>query len=1259
MAVRIEANAEPIPGYRLIERLGGGGFGEVWKAEAPGGLFKAIKFVFGDLSAGDDADGARATQELKALSRVKTVHHPYILSLERYDIIDGQLVIVMELADRTLWDRFRESRSQGLPGIPRTELLTYLRETAEALDLMNIQFQLQHLDIKPQNIFLVFNHVKVADFGLVKDLGNMAAATVTGGVTPVYAAPETFDGWLSRFSDQYSLAIVYQELLTGQRPFAGSTMRQLVLQHLQGAPDVSSLPARDRAIVQRALAKNPDERYPTCLEFVQALIAAGAAAKAGAMPAPPPSFPSAPAPPPADTKHNGVAMPAAQNPTAQSPAAQSPAAPTEDVERTHAARGQRLLPSVADVKKAPALDEDDARERPNMLPARPMGVAPPQPSPAHEMDVGTVTHPHRPKSTGTSASAKLVESGYRGIVQPSLIVGLGKLGVQTLLALRRTLSQAFGHPDALPHVRLVGIDTNPESIQAAGHGDGQATLRPHELVLARLHRPSHYLQQRTRDGELPTDSWLNAKLIYRLPKQQQSAGLRALGRLAFVDNFRHIAKRLEAELQACGAQDTLHEMVKQTDLGIRSPIPRVYVVAGLGGATGSGMFLDAAYVLRHLLRKHGFGRADVVGLFFLPATDKQGIRSTTLAQSYAALKELHHYASGQSAFSARYPGADGSSALQSITEAAAPFERCMFLTLPAQHTGPGDEPEALAESAVLAGQFLYRDVATPLGKAIDGARQQWRLNAASLDTSVPTYQTFGMYRILWPRRHVLQQAAQRLCGRLVARWMTKDASPLAETLASWAQEQWDEAGMRPEALISRHQEMCEQQLQQPVERLLQDILNPLVPLLTAPDAGKSATTSINAAPVESALAGLEKLLGLPDECRNSSNATMTPGTVEKILAEGAAALADGVDGQLTALIVRLLEEPAYRLAGAEEGLRQFCQIAEQSLQAQETLTKELHDRAASLYQRIQKILESPQPASLTQTNSAWTFGLTRKSPAAGPSFGADLLELLRVYAKTRYQCLILRHISRLYVSLRGHLSDQIREVGFCRQRLGELAGILDAKPAAIRLPQTPSEKILLPDGCKSMSEAVEHLETQVSVDDLLAFDNVVQALINKQFHALLHVCMGPSNLVRALAPLMVQEAEEFLGPRVPEVAAGEFGADEDKSEEQRAEPLAAAWDQAVPKLGRVSAPNEFTIAAFPATPTGQALKAIAKQALPNVQVIDGDNRDEIAFYRELQQITLQDLEQFGSIAQEAYRQRCAGDPNFLHTRIDVAAWQPV
>src|SRR6266545_640069 len=269
MPVRLVSQEElpgPLAGYRLLERLGRGGFGEVWKVEAPGGFLKAAKFVFGDLEAMDE-ESRPAEQERKAMKRVLMIRHPYILSLERYDEIDGQLIIVMELADRNLWDRFRDCRAQGLPGIPRDELLGYMRETAEALDLMNGTYQLQHLDIKPQNLFLVHNHVKVADFGLVKDLEGMAAS-VTGGVTPVYAAPETFEGRVSRFCDQYSLAIVYQELLTGVRPFTGANTRQLLMQHLQGTPDLASLPPTDRPIIARALAKTPDQRYPTCNELV-------------------------------------------------------------------------------------------------------------------------------------------------------------------------------------------------------------------------------------------------------------------------------------------------------------------------------------------------------------------------------------------------------------------------------------------------------------------------------------------------------------------------------------------------------------------------------------------------------------------------------------------------------------------------------------------------------------------------------------------------------------------------------------------------------------------------------------------------------------------------------------------------------------------------------------------------------------------------------------------------------------------------------
>ena len=250
MAILPQPGAEPIPGYQLLERLGTGGYGEVWKATAPGGLTKAIKIIYGHMR------DSRAEQEFKALGRIKEVRHPFLLSLERVEIIHDQVFIVTELADQSLHDRFLACRKQGMRGIPRAELLTFLRDAADALDYMNEQYALQHLDIKPQNLLLVGSHIKIADFGLVKDLYG-TSTTATGGVTPIYAPPEAFDGRVSRYSDQYSLAIVYEEMLTGTRPFPGTTALQLAAQHTSSPPLLDPLPPHDRPIIGRCWRRSP------------------------------------------------------------------------------------------------------------------------------------------------------------------------------------------------------------------------------------------------------------------------------------------------------------------------------------------------------------------------------------------------------------------------------------------------------------------------------------------------------------------------------------------------------------------------------------------------------------------------------------------------------------------------------------------------------------------------------------------------------------------------------------------------------------------------------------------------------------------------------------------------------------------------------------------------------------------------------------------------------------------------------------------
>jgi tetratricopeptide (TPR) repeat protein/serine/threonine protein kinase len=264
--------------------LGRGGCGEVWKATGPGGFPVAMKFV----RLGDQA----AAVELRSLDLMKQLRHANLLSVfgawQNHDL----LIIAMELGERTLLDRLQEAvKKQKLPGVPLAELFDCMRDAARGIDYLNGPRPgpdgqpgqgVQHRDIKPANLLLVGGSVKVADFGLAKLL-NRSVVSNTGHLTVGYAAPESFRGKTSGRSDQYSLAVTYCHLRANRLPFMGDAAK-VMIGHMSLPPDLTMLPEAERPVVARALAKEPDARWPSCRAFVQAL--ADAAAPSAVVPAP-------------------------------------------------------------------------------------------------------------------------------------------------------------------------------------------------------------------------------------------------------------------------------------------------------------------------------------------------------------------------------------------------------------------------------------------------------------------------------------------------------------------------------------------------------------------------------------------------------------------------------------------------------------------------------------------------------------------------------------------------------------------------------------------------------------------------------------------------------------------------------------------------------------------------------------------------------------------------------------------------------------
>ncbi|MFJ4874181.1 protein kinase [Streptomyces sp. NPDC088745] len=265
--------------YTLAERVGGGAMGEVWRAE-DGVLerFVAVKILLPKLLE-DPQFAARFRREAKLLA---SLAHPGIVDVHDYGEQeaagqDGDRIayIVMELIDGRPLDEVREDDGPMPAG-------RALGLVAQALDALHTAHRggIVHRDLKPSNLMLSGDgRITVTDFGIAhsKAASRLTASHSVLG-TALYIAPEQAEGLaVLPASDLYSLGVVTYELLTGEVPFNGDTVLEVVLKHIrEPAPALpDSFPPAVRDFVARALAKAPEERYADAAVMAAAARAAG------------------------------------------------------------------------------------------------------------------------------------------------------------------------------------------------------------------------------------------------------------------------------------------------------------------------------------------------------------------------------------------------------------------------------------------------------------------------------------------------------------------------------------------------------------------------------------------------------------------------------------------------------------------------------------------------------------------------------------------------------------------------------------------------------------------------------------------------------------------------------------------------------------------------------------------------------------------------------------------------------------------------
>lgn len=1200
-----QTGAEPVPGYKIMDRLGSGGFGEVWKCEAPGGIFKAMKVIHGDLRQKDSDAYRFAEQELKALKRVKMVRHPYLLALDRYDIVDGRLVITMELADCNLWERFRDCRAAGHEGIPREELLQYMSESAEVLDLMYDKHQLQHLDIKPQNLFLVHNHVKVADFGQVKDLEGLVAS-VTGGITPVYAAPETFDGYVSRYCDQYSLACVYQELLTGQRPFDGTSMQQLLMQHLQGVPNLNPSPVADRPMLARALSKKPEDRYPSVAAFINAI-------RAGT---------------PAAVRSPAMAFAGSSSDSGSSISFGDTG--------TGTGSGDPIFRSSFDSNPpptgTPGVDQSTGLHFLNSAPSFDPTVT----------SFGGI---------GNEKTAPPEKTGP-GTIRPAIVIGLGHTGQQILRRFRKRLTRDYGQPDALPAFRSILIDTDEEALL-----ESQKSFPSADMVPAALNRPAHYLRPRA-NGRTVMEGWFDPKILHTLPRAPLTMGLRALGRLAFCDHYRAIMQKFQTELDACAESDALNATCDATGQQLRTNRPRIYIAAGLGGGTGGGMFLDLAYAVRARMRRLGYEKPEIIGLLMVPPDGGPGqVSPQALANTYAALTELYHYGDANTVYTAAFDERFGN-----IRDTEPPFSRVVLLpglehpassshtpsagTTPRASgtvgpltsrrtatvsgtaavrdkrrsgvsrspdaTSPGADFEGLAEAARLIGYELL----TPLGRVADENRPAAAGNTAT---------TFGMARFGWPRAKIVERAARVIAPVLLGHWVSPDAQHVRDTVPKWAQERFHQLGLNYETFSANLRHADDGLEARALEDRIRHIVEPLTPkgwLARLPESSLIA----------GALEQLTRLIGPPRESEKRP-----PSVLEA--AVGAAAVAAGktVSRELCDMFPALLDAPDFRFAGTEAAIRQLLAGVNETASRFAADIAEHEPLATHAYDRLA------------------FFSYPQKGTKRGAA--SELADVLRDYPAHWLKCLFAKHALVAYSALQEMLASRLADVSACRQKAQAAWKAMAAEAERVVEPGAGAGADLLPPGCVTAEDAAQKFIKALNDEDLNEVERRVQQHYNGAFGGVYEACVNTADGPESLGNNILAVTRAYLDERLGEVDFHAMLMQRYGTNAAVSQAIARAYYEAEPKLvsGGLWEQSQLTVLAQPQAAMEKAVNESTMPLLPERTVV-ASIPDEIVLYREFPAVPLSALPQFGPSWATAYRTA----PEILqidpHVRIDVTQW---
>jgi DNA-binding NarL/FixJ family response regulator len=257
--------ADLVPGFRIISQIGESEKARVFLAMSDA-LGREIALKVSSIETDESGGRHLLAREYEAVSGIR---HPAVVELHDYGVHQGREFLAMEYFPRG------DLKARMQIGITEREALRYVEHIAHALRIVH-HAGILHRDLKPPNVMLRDNDdVALIDFGLARNLEGGLSSTRTGVLrgSPYYMSPEQALGEeLDARTDLYSLGIIFYEMLTGRKPFAGNSAIEVLQQHVNAPlPTLPERHAQHQTLIDRMLAKSRDQRFASAEEVIEAV----------------------------------------------------------------------------------------------------------------------------------------------------------------------------------------------------------------------------------------------------------------------------------------------------------------------------------------------------------------------------------------------------------------------------------------------------------------------------------------------------------------------------------------------------------------------------------------------------------------------------------------------------------------------------------------------------------------------------------------------------------------------------------------------------------------------------------------------------------------------------------------------------------------------------------------------------------------------------------------------------------------------------